>query len=264
MFEAAVVVFREGLEAFLIVAIMLAYVAKTGRESLKTPIYAGVIVALLISATTGWHVAELAQDPAWEGTLALIAGVMVASFTIYIMKTAKNIRGDIHNRLDKNANKDGALADIGVFAFTILMVAREGMETAMMLGAMSAKQSEFAIMGGMMIGFALVTLIACLWVSQSAKINIKLFLQVSGIFLILFSLHMLLYGLHELSEMNLIPLIGEDANMSFHIASEDWVEGPLATNLITFGMLMVPMLWLGGSFAREKLSARKVNIGAAE
>ncbi len=262
MLETAVVVFREGLEAFLVVAIMLAYVTKTGRHNLRKPIFSGVIVALLISATTGWHVAGLAQEPVWEGSLAMIAGALVATFTIYVMRTAKNIRGDIHARLEKSSGDDQALAEIGVFIFTILMVAREGMETALMLGAMSAQEDAASMLIGAAAGAGLVAFIAYLWTSQSAKINLRLFLQVTGVFLILFSLELFIYGLHELSEMSLIPLIGENANMNFHVASEV-IEHPVVSGVISFGLLAVPCLWLFGAYVRDKLSTPKP-LNAAE
>lgn len=265
MLETAVVIFREGLEMFLIVAIMLAYVTNTGRAALRKPIYAGVAVAGLISVTTGWHVAELAQDPMWEGTLAIAAGILVASFTIYIMRTAKNIRGDIHRKLEERASKEGFWADAGVFIFTVLMIAREGMETAMMLGAMTGQYSKATVFGGMFFGLCTVGVIGYLWMTQSSKINLRLFLQVTGIFLVLFSVHLFLLGLHELSEMNLIPMIGDDANISFHIATEDYAEGPYA-DVLTALMLFIPLAWLGGSYLRDKLGSKKnaPSLSAAE
>lgn len=253
MLETAVVIFREGLEAFLIIAIMLAYVTNTGRYNLRKPIFAGIAVAFLISVTTGYHVAELAQDPVWEGTLAMIAGALVASFTIYIMRTAKNIRGDIHARMEKSASQENVLAEIGIFIFTILMIAREGMETALFLGTYSGQISPSEMWGGAAIGAVLVTAIVYLWVSQSHKINLKLFLQVTGIFLVLFSLELFLYGLHELSEMNKIPLIGDNMNISFHIWTEV-IETPLISNFITLGLLVVPSVWLLGAYVRDKFT----------
>jgi high-affinity iron transporter len=259
MFETAVVIFREGLEAFLIVAIMLAYVTNTGRFHLRKPIFAGILVAFLISVTTGWHVAELANDPIWEGSLALIAGAMVASFTIYIMRTAKTIRADIHRRLEAKAQQPEIMAEIGVFVFTILMIAREGMETALMLGAMTGQHDAATMWTGALLGASLVAVIAYLWTTQSAKINLKLFLQVTGIFLVMFAIELFIYGLHELSEMNGIPLIGEEMNMNFHIWTEV-IEEPIISNIITLGLVAVPVLWLGGSFIKERMfSAPKIN-----
>lgn len=261
MLETLIVIFREGLEAFLIIAIMLAYVANTGKSSLKKPIYAGIALAALISATTGMHVAELAQDPVWEGSLAMIAGIMVASFTVFVMKTAKNIRTNIHERIEQQSQNTGALADIGVFIFTVLMIAREGMETALMLGTISAQENAASMWIGAALGAAAIAIIAYLWISQSAKINLKLFLQVTGVFLVLFAAELFFYGLHELSEMNAIPLIGDDMNINFHIWTE-FIETEIVKNIVTFGLLAVPTLWLGSAYLRNKVLNK--NVAAAE
>ena len=143
MLETLLITFREGLEAFLIVAITLAYLTKTGRAHLKTPVYAGIVVALLVSATTGFHIAELADTPLMEGILALVAGVLVASLTFYVMKTAGKIKESINNKIEQQAQKAGIWAVVGIFLFTVVMIAREGMETALLLGAISGKNRRF-------------------------------------------------------------------------------------------------------------------------
>lgn len=251
MIETLLITFREGLEAFLVVAIMLAYLTKTGRTNLVKPVYAGIAAALLISATTGWHVAEMAEDPLWEGTLALAAGILVASFTIYIMRTAKTIRQDIGNSLERSAQKEGMAAQIGVFVFTVLMIAREGMETALMLGAITAQQDAVQMWMGGMAGLLAVAFIAYLWSSQSNKINLRLFLQVTGIFLVLFSIDLFVYGMHELAEMNALPLIGPEANHWLYEATE---MPKLVKNMITYSLLAVPTLWLAVSYIKDRFN----------
>jgi len=253
MLETMLITFREGLEAFLIVAIMLAYVTKTGRESLKKPIYAGVLVALFISATTGWHVAALAQDPVWEGMLALTAGVMVASFTVYVMRTAKNIRADIHGRIDSVAKDSGTAAEIGVFFFTILMIAREGMETALMLGALSTRADSTAMIAGGLAGLALVAGIGYLWVKQAHKVNLKVLFQVTGVFLILFAIHLFIYGVHELSEMTALPLLGPETQGAIHVATEPFGHDGVYAQILTYGLLAVPAIWLGIAALRTRM-----------
>ncbi|MCB9996440.1 MAG: FTR1 family protein [Rhodospirillales bacterium] len=256
MLETMLITFREGLEAFLIIAITLAYLTKTGRTALIKPVYAGAGVALLISATTGYHIRELAQEPVTEGVLALIAGALVASLTYYVMKTAKHIRQDIHNRLERHAAQDGAMAEIGIFLFTVLMIAREGMETALMLGAMSGQTGAVPMIAGALGGLALVGLIGYAWMTQSHKINLRLFMQVTGMFLVLFSVHLFLYGLHELSEMNALPLLSEDMNVSFHIATEPFEPGQPIGDLITYSLLALPCGWLLFSFVRDRFAAQ--------
>jgi high-affinity iron transporter len=245
MFETLVVTFREGLEAFLIIAIMSAYLIKTGRKNLLVAVYAGIAAALTISATTGLHIAEKAEDPIWEGALAMGAGILVASFTIYVMKNAKNIRGNIHEKLETQSTKPSFFAMFGVFIFTVLMIAREGMETAMMLGAISAQADALNMWIGAALGLLSVAAIGWLWVTQSDKINLKLFMQVTGIFLVLFSIDLFIYGIHELSEMYAIPFVGQGVNEFLHINTEMFGHGSIYSQIITFALICVPAGWLG-------------------
>ena len=263
MLETFLITFREGLEAFLIVAIMISYLQKMEYYNLIKPVYCGVAAALFLSATTGWHVADLAQDPLWEGSLAMIAGVLVATFTIHIMRTAKTIRQDIGKSLEKRAQADGAMAEIGIFILTVVMVAREGMETALMLGAISAQNNPASMLTGALSGLIAIGAIAWLWSRHGHRVNLRAFLQVTGIFLVLFSINLFVYGLHELSEMAAIPLIGDNLNMQFHLLTEPVEEGPIA-NLITFGLIALPALWLLGSYLRGRISQRAEQVSAAE
>ncbi len=252
MLETFVITFREGLEAFLIVALILAYVRKTGRKNLIKPIYSGVIAALAISATTGSSIADLAQDPLWEGVLALISGALVASFTFYIMRTAKHIRQNIHAAIDRKAAAEGVWAEIGIFLFVVVMIAREGMEVALMLGTISTHLNAGSMLLGGTAGLLGVALIGYLWASQSQYINLRLFMQTTGIFLVLFSIHLFFYGLHELSEMNYIPFIGDDMNIRFHVATEDLAETGVFEGLISLGLVVLPFIWLVQSYLRNR------------
>jgi high-affinity iron transporter len=257
MFETLVVTFREGLEAFLIVAIMAAYLIKTDRKHLMPVLYMGIGFALVVSATTGWHVAEMAQDPIWEGTLAMIAGAIVASFTFFVMKNAKNIKRNIHKTMTNQAEKTGVWAIIGLFVFTVLMIAREGMETALMLSAISVQENAMNMWIGAGLGLMSVALIGWLWTTQSNRINLKLFMQVTGIFLILFAIDLFIYGIHELSEMYVIPFVGYSVNEWLHINTEMFGHGSLYSQVVTYSLITVPLGWLSFSLLSEKLSFQK-------
>lgn len=261
MFETMMITFREGLEAFLIVAITLAYLTKTGRHELKKPVYWGIIAALLISATTGWHIAEMADTPFMEGILALVAGALVASLTYYMMTTAHKIKDHIGQTVEKHAAKAGKGAIIGMFIFTIVMIAREGMETALLLGAISGKTEGSQMLLGALCGICLTAIIAYLWASQSHKINLKLFMQVTGAFLFLFAVHLFLYGVYELTEVE-GSIFYNDA---VHQAMKPWVSTKtLFGQLTIYGLLVVPCAWLGFAFIKDKLFGKAQNniVGA--
>lgn len=250
MLPSLLITFREGLEAFLIVAIIIAYLINTGRRQLLPSVYAGVGAALLISVTTGWHVAELAENPVFEGALAMIAGVMVASFTVYIMMTAKNLRGKINADIELQASKVGFAASAGIFIFTVLMIARDGMETAMMLGALSAKAHPEALFLGALSGLCIAALIGYMWIKNSHRINIRLFLQTTGVFLVLFAVHLFLYGAHELSEVEGMPIFG---NEFVEEVTEPFGGDSLFGQIVTYALLAVPCLWLGYAWLKGRL-----------
>lgn len=251
MLETIIITFREGLEMFLIVAIILAYLTKTGRPHLRESVYWGAGIAIALSLTTGWHIAELAQDPLMEGGLAIAAGLLVASMTFVMMRSAKTIHRHIGERLETHAAKDGWGAMIGIACFTILMIAREGMETAMMLGSMSGTINQGNLIAGALLGFAGVGAIGYLWVKQSRRINIRLFMQVTGIFLMLFCAHLFLYGFHEMTEVGAVPFID---NFYWHTATEAFEPGEPIGNIITYSLMAVPCLWLAVGYVREKFA----------
>jgi high-affinity iron transporter len=255
MIETLLITFREGLEAFLIVAITLAYLQKTGRNHLVKAVYAGVVTALIISATTGWHIAEMADTPLMEGTLAMVAGIMVASLTYYIMKTAKTIKLDITNKIDCHANKTGFPALLGIFIFTVLMISREGMETALMLGAISSNVESQQLIFGAVLGILLTGLIGVLWVRNSHLINLRIFMQVTGVFLFLFSIHLFLYGVYELTEVESSIFYAPD----FHafIKPVASTKEPIG-QAIVYSLLIIPCTWLAFVWAKRKLESKKL------
>jgi high-affinity iron transporter len=234
---------------FLIVAIILAYLGKTGREHLKKPVYAGVAIAALVSLTTAWHIADLAQDPIMEGGMAIIAGFMVATMTYTVMRAAKNMRQHINDRLEISAQKIGWSAVAGIFIFTFLMIVREGMETAMMLGAMTGSITIANLLAGGLIGFSAVGVIGYAWIKNTKRINLRIFMQATGLFLMLFCVHLFMYGVYELTEIGALPFVD---NFKWHTLTETFKPGEPVGDLMTIGLLAVPCMWLAYSYAWDK------------
>lgn len=242
MFETALITFREGLEAFLIIAITLAYLYKTGRGRFAPAVYVGSAVAILISATTGWHIASLANNPITEGALAMTAGALVASFTYIVMKSAAKIRTNIHDQIDRYAEKPTNMALLGMFVFTVLMITREGMETALMLGSMVAYTTPAALLSGGLLGLAAVGLIGYAWVKNSHRIDLRLFMRTTGIFLILFAIHLFIYGIHEMSEVSALPFVN---NYVVHNLTENLGPETATGQGITYVLFLIPFVYIG-------------------
>src|SRR5688572_11476114 len=136
MLQSFVITLREGLEAFLIVAISLAYLRKSGREELIPAVHWGIALSILLSIGAAYLFQRAANQALWEGVLALVAAVSVASLTVHMWRTARKIKGEIEGHLRQSAARQGTGAWIGVFLFTLLMISREGMETALLMGTL--------------------------------------------------------------------------------------------------------------------------------
>src|ERR687893_2235947 len=130
MLQAFVITFREGLEAFLIVAISLAFLRKSGSRHLIPAVQWGIVVSVALSVLAGYLFSRASNQALWEGVLGLVAAVSVATLTVHMWRTARRIKGEIEGQLRESVARKGVGAWIGVFLFTLLMISREGMETA--------------------------------------------------------------------------------------------------------------------------------------
>ena len=147
MLQAFVITLREGLEAFLIIAISLAYLRKTGRHQLIPAVHWGIGVSVLLSIGAGVLFQRASNQALWEGVLALVAAALVASLIVHMWRHARRMKREIEEHLEQSALKVGPKALAGVFLFTLLMITREGMETAMLMGALlfQVQASELVI-----------------------------------------------------------------------------------------------------------------------
>jgi high-affinity iron transporter len=228
MFNALIIVFREGFEAFLTVAIILAYLRKTGRDWLRPAVYAGIVTSIGASFALGWKLQSVNQ-PLWEGVLGVVAAVLVASFVVHMWRVAPRMKKDMEERLDRYSSPASRLLAVaGVFFFTVLMVTREGMETALML--IQVRQANFVI--GSLLGILAAALMSWAWAHYGHRINIRRFFQVTGIFLLLFTVQILFYAVHEFAEAELLP-----NSEAIHLATEPY--SPVGLYGKWFSVLMV-------------------------
>jgi high-affinity iron transporter len=245
-----VITLREGIEAFLIVAIALAYLRKTGRTALVPAVFWGTGVAVALSATLGVMLAEYAVQPLWEGVLALIAVVLVVSMVVYMLRTARHLRAAIGQKLEVAAQKTGIGAWLGVFAFTVLMITREGMETAFLINAVALQTGSHELFAGAVIGTALAALLAWAWSRYGHRVNLALFFQVTSIFLLLFCVQLVVYSFHEFTEARALPIDNE----YWHDTTEAYAEGVYA-QIYSLALVIVPAVWLAIAAFRNRLKA---------
>ena len=203
MLEAFIVTLREGVEAALIVGITLAYLAKIGRTDLRKSVYAALAsafvgsigVAILLSRTK-WN-----QD-IFEGWIMLMAAFFVVTMILFMMKTGRKLKGQIEGKVGLLAGED---ARLGLFLFVLLMVLREGVETVLILSAVSLNSTELMSFLGTLAGVVVAVLFGVMFVKGSVRINLQKFFRVTTVILLFVAAQLLISGLHELSENGVLP-----------------------------------------------------------
>src|SRR5258708_20011358 len=200
MLQAFVITLREGLEAFLIVAISLAYLRKTGRRTLVPAIHWGIAASIALSIGAGLLLAKARNQSLWEGVLGIVAAFLVAVRTVRMWRAGRQMKKDIEGKLAASSIKTGRAAFWGVFFFTLLMITREGMETAMLMNALLFQVKAINIAGGAFGGTVVAAFIAFLWSRYGHRVNLSRFFQVTAIFLLAFVVQLLLYAFHDLSQ----------------------------------------------------------------
>src|SRR5262245_45230225 len=163
MFPTFVIKLREGLEAFLIVAISLAYLRKSRRSELIPAVHWGIALSIVLSVGAGILLQEVSNQSLWEGSLAIVAALLVGTLTIHMWRAARRIKSDIEGRLKHSAAGAGRAAFAGVFLFTLLMITREGMETALLMNAVLFQNGRLSVLAGAMGGTLCAAGLAWLW-----------------------------------------------------------------------------------------------------
>jgi high-affinity iron transporter len=260
MLQAFVITLREGLEAFLIIAISLAYLRKSGRRELIPAVHWGIGLSVLLSVGAAYLFQQASNQALWEGVLALVAAVSVATLTVHMWRTAKKIKSEIEGHLRESTDKTGTAAWLGVFLFTLLMISREGMETALLMGTLLTQVQAMSILGGAIAGTLAAAGVAMLWSRYGHRVNLALFFQVTAIFLLVFVAQLLIYGFHELTEANLFP--GSEA---LHWATEPYGPDGIYGQYLTYMLVAVPLGWLLFAMltGSKRDSARSVAPGQA-
>ena len=239
MLAAFVITLREGLEAFLIVAISLAYLRKSGQHQLVPAVHWGIGISLLLSVAAAVLFQRASNQALWEGVLALTAAVLVASLIVHMWRHAKRLKSEIEGSLAASAAKVGARALLGVFLFTLLMITREGMETALLMGTLFSQVGLSSIVMGAIGGTVCAAAVAWLWSRYGHRVNLALFFQVTALFLAVFVVQLLIYGFHELTEANLFPY-----SEPLHWATEPYGPDGIYGQYLSYGLVALPVAWL--------------------
>jgi high-affinity iron transporter len=253
MIETLMVAFREGLEAFLIIAITLSYLAKTGGEKLIPSVRQGCYVAVIACAILGVVLAKVGGlTPFWEGTLALVAAILVISCTVHMLKMGKHMKKEITGAIDKAVANPGNGAKFAIFAFVLLMIGREGLESATMIASLAQTTDGLPLAIGGIIGISFAGLVAWAWSKYGHRVNLSLFFQVTAVFMVIFSVQLVIYAFHEYTETRELYNLGIIDVPYWHAATEDWGPQGRIGAWISYSLLLAPLGFLGYSFLTGK------------
>lgn len=249
MFDTILISFREGLEAFLVVAVAAIYLRKTGRHSLLGAVRSGLLTAVLGAALLGYALAQLgSMSPVWEGSLALVAAAAVVWCVLHMRKMGRHMGAEINAGLGQASVLDGSKAWWGVYGFTCFMVGREGVETAAMLASLAGNADLRLMALGGAIGVALAGTVALAWVRFGRHVDLSQFFNVTGVFMLIFAVLLVAKAVHEFAEADVLP--GLD-NAYWHAVTEIYVDG-IAAQICSVLLVLAPSVWLAISHWRTR------------
>lgn len=234
---AALLTTREGLEASLIVGIVLAYLAKTDNRQQFRVIWLGTAAAVLVSAVSGaalfFTLGELEgrAEQIFEGA-AMFSAVAVLTWMIFWMrKQARFLKGELESKL---ASAIAAGSAVGLASVVFFAVLREGVETALFLFAISESSTPLTTGIGAVVGLAIsITLGAGLYLG-TRRLDLRQFFTVTGMLLIVFAAGLLAHGIHEFQEAGLLPVTIERVWNTNGIVSDESTTGEFLKALLGY------------------------------
>jgi high-affinity iron transporter len=245
--QAALISFREGLESFLIVGVILAYLRKTGRPALVRGVHIG-LGASVVTCTLGayfwyhWLQSETGgpNQSAYEAIGALAAALFVGALLWQTVRAGKRLKGEIEARIERATAERVSWQGVAAVALvTMLLVTREGFEAVLFLGVQVFTARAAAMALGAVIGLGAAGLIALCWTRFSHRLQIGLVLRVTSIFLGLFLLQLLIYGVHELAESGWIQ-----GSQAFHDATERFGPDGNIGKWLAYSLAAAPLVYL--------------------
>lgn len=250
---------REGLEAALVVGILVAYLVRTDRRALLRQVWFGVGIAAGVSIGVGALLTLGPQGLTFEaqeaigGTLSIAAVGLITWMIFWMGKTARHLKGHLEGALEKAI----AVGKGAIIAMALLAVGREGLETALFLWAgITSAGSSLAPIVGATLGIATAVALGWLIYKGAVKLNLRVFFQWTGVFLIIVAGGVLAYGVHDLQEAGILPGLG---NLAFDVSDTIAPGSVLGTVLkgvfnfspattvleaVAWFAYVVPVMWL--------------------
>jgi high-affinity iron transporter len=230
MLSALLLALREGVEAALVVGIVLVYLNRTGRRALTSYVWGGVMLAVLASFAAAvlldrW---KLSED-GFEGLLMLVASALVVSMIVWMNRVARHLKKHIEERVEAYAQKSTRAGGWAIGAFVFMMVVREGAELVLVLRAVELSSAGVQVWIGTTIGIAIAVAVGLFFFQGTLRIPLQRFFKATSVILMVVAFQLALTGVHELSESMWIP--SSKLEMS--------TIGPIVRNEVFFFVLIL-------------------------
>ncbi|NBH04755.1 iron uptake transporter permease EfeU [Amycolatopsis sp. SID8362] len=209
LFSSALIGLREGLEAALVVSILVAFLVKTERRHALRWVWPGVGAAVLLSVAVGAVLTYTTAQLSFEhqellgGSLSIVAVVFVTAMIFWMRKASKSIAAELRGKMDDALDVGPA----AVLLLSFLAVGREGLETAVFFysAVQTAQSDTVQPLIGFAIGIAAAVVLAWLLYKGAVRFNLGKFFTITGVLLVFVAAGVLGYGLHDLQEAAFLP-----------------------------------------------------------
>ena len=245
MLSAFLIALREGVEASLIVGIILVYLSRTNRTHLVRFVWGGVVAAVALSLAVAIALERFnISEDGFEGLLLLVAAFFVVTMIIWMNRIARHLKKEIEEKVELYAARAGSAAGWGLGLFVFLMVVREGAELALILRAVELSTEGLQTWIGTIAGIGAAVAVGLFFFKGTLKVPLHRFFAVTSWILMLVAVQLAVTGLHELSEAQWLP----------SSKTEMALLGPIVANELFFfvfvfgaAALMIIREWLAAS-----------------
>jgi len=231
---------REGIEAALIIGIVLGALRQMRHMEMVPAVWYGVLSAILVSIASGVALTtfgmslEGAAEQVFEGVTMLLAAGILTWMIFWMSHQARNMKGELESGVHKATFEGGKR---GLFALAFLAVVREGIELSLFLTAATFASDAQSTILGALLGLGVAGLLGWGLFASTLRLNLRRFFQVTGFLLILFAAGLVAHGVHEFNEAGVIPSVIE------HV----WNMNPIINEDATLGSLLKALFGYNGN-----------------
>ncbi|MGW3471757.1 iron uptake transporter permease EfeU [Saccharopolyspora sp. NPDC000995] len=252
LFSNALIGLREGLEAVLVVSVLVAFLVRTERRRALPLVWAGVGVAVALSVGLGAVLTYTAATLSFEaqeafgGIASIIAVTFVTGMIFWMRRAGRTLAAQLRGQLDEALQ----LGPVAVATVAFLAVAREGLETAVFFfsSVQSAGGGTAAPLVGFLIGITISILLGWLLYAGAIKVNLSKFFTITGVLLVFVAAGVFAYGVHDLQEASLLPGMHTLAfDVSEYVPPNSWY-GALLKGIFNFSpqtTVLEAVVWIG-------------------